>query len=99
VVFDDGVELHFEEEGVELHSALPAPLEAWRRRSIAGMLMTGIALGLREALEPKREQAAIVADAPGDPPGSQAVEVNVDADRPAESVLVLRPWLLRQGDQ
>ena len=96
VISDDGVELHFEEEGTELHTALPAPIEAWRRRSLAGMLLTGIAFGLREALEPKPQEAAIVADAPGEPPGDKAVEVNVDSVRPAESVMVIRPWLLRQ---
>jgi hypothetical protein len=96
VISDDGVELHFEEEGTELHTALPGRLEAWRRRSVTGMLLTGIALGLREALEPKREEAAIMTEAPGEPPGDKALEVNVDSSRPAESVMVIRPWLLRE---
>ena len=60
------------------------------------MLLTGIALGLREALEPKRDEAAIMVEAPGEPPGDKALEVNVDSTRPAESVMVIRPWLLRE---
>jgi hypothetical protein len=98
VIFDDdGVELHFEEEGTELHTALPSPIERWRRRSVTGMLLTGIALGLREALEPKRDEPAIMAEAPGEPPGDKALDVSVDTDRPNESVLVIRPWLLRDN--
>ena len=93
---DDGVELHFEEEGTELHTALPPRLEAWRRRSATGILLTGIALGLREALEPKLDPPAIIMEAPGEPPGDRALEAEVDRDRPDESVLVIRPWLLRE---
>ena len=92
---DDGVELHFEEEGTELHTALPRAVESWRRRSVTGMLLTGIAFGLREALEPNPDKPPIIAEAPGEPPGDKAFDLNVDTDRPAESVVLVRPWLLR----
>jgi hypothetical protein len=96
VLFDDeGVELHFEEEGTELHTALPRAVEAWRRRSVTGLLLTGIAFGLREVLDPQPEKAAIIAEVPGEPPGDKALDVNVDSTRPAESVVLVRPWLLR----
>jgi hypothetical protein len=92
---DDEVELHFEEEGTEIHTALPRAVEAWRRRSVTGLLLTGIAFGLREALEPNPDKPAIVADVPGEPPGDKALDVNVDTTHPPESVVLVRPWLLR----
>ncbi|HLK44060.1 MAG TPA: hypothetical protein VKV34_12015 [Thermoleophilia bacterium] len=97
-VDDDGVELHFEEEGTEFHTALPRAVEAWRRRSVTGLLLTGIAFGLREALEPNPDKPAIVAEIPGEPEGDKAFDVNVDTIRPAESVVLVRPWLLRDPE-
>jgi hypothetical protein len=95
---NDEVELHFEEEEAEYRTALPRAVEAWRRRSVTGVLLTGIALGLREVLEPKKDQPAIVAEVPGEPPGEKALDVSVDTIRPAESVVLVRPWLLQEPE-
>lgn len=79
------------------HNALPTWLDTWRRRSATGAVLSGIAFGLRQALEPDREEPAIVAPAPGAPPGPQRLELYLDHDRPEETWAVVRPWLATQG--
>jgi hypothetical protein len=75
-------------------NALPPWLESWRRRSATGAVLTGIAFGVRDALEPDRESPAIVVPAPGAPPGPQTLELHLDDDRPEEAWAVVRPWLV-----
>lgn len=103
----DGVELHLDPElpdpldlpdGVILRTALPPRVESWRRRSASGAILTGIALGLRQVLEPRREEPAIVAQVSGDPVGDLPVEAHLDGIKPANSVVTIRPWLLDDGD-
>jgi hypothetical protein len=77
------------------HTALPPKFEAWRRRSATGAILTGFALGLQEALEPKREEPAIVVQTSGDPPQDLPVESDFEYRRPRKSVVHIRPWLLR----
>lgn len=87
------------DEGAGNHTALPARVEAWRRRTATGALLTGIARGLGQVFEPEREQPAIVAEAPGEPLGPpRPVEAVLDPDDPAASSLVVRRWLMEQRD-
>jgi hypothetical protein len=87
------------EEGAGSHTALPAPVEAWRRRTATGALLTGIARGFGEVFEPEREQPAIVAPAPGEPMGPpRPVEAVLDPDDPSASTLVVRRWLMEGED-
>jgi hypothetical protein len=93
----DGFELHVEpvsDASAELHTALPPRIESWRRRSAMGAILTGFALGLREALEPEREEPAIVAQVSGEPVGDLPVQAQLDEVSPRESVVTIRPWLL-----
>jgi hypothetical protein len=77
---------------------LPATrIEGWRRRSATGAILTGIALGLQEVFEPKRDQPSIVVQTSGDPPSDLPVEADFEFRRPRQSVVNIRPWLL-QGD-
>jgi hypothetical protein len=79
----------------ELRTALPPALEDWRRRSATGAILTGIAFGLRQALELPKEDPAIVVEAPGEPPGPpQPMELHMDPDRPEETWVIVRPWLI-----
>jgi hypothetical protein len=79
----------------ELRTALPPAIEEWRRRSATGAILTGIAFGLRQALEEPRDEPAIVVEAPGEPPGPpQPMELHMDPDRPEETWVIVRPWLL-----
>jgi hypothetical protein len=80
-------------------TALPPKMEAWRRRSATGAILTGFAFGLREVFEPEREEPAIVQQVPGEPPGDLPVEAHLDGTRPDESVVTIRPWLLTADDE
>jgi hypothetical protein len=97
----DGMELHVEsidEDGSEegAHTALPPRVESWRRRSVTGAVLTGFAFGLREALEPERQEAPIIVQVSGDPVGDLPVEAQLDDLHPSESVVTVRRWLLRE---
>ena len=78
----------------EPHTALPAKVEAWRKRSAAGAILTGFALGLQEALEVHRDEPSIVVQTSGDPPDDLPVEADFEYGRPRQSVVSIRPWLL-----
>ncbi|HLI24105.1 MAG TPA: hypothetical protein VKU91_04060 [Acidimicrobiales bacterium] len=80
-------------------TALPPRLESWRRRSAAGAILTGFAMGLKEALEPQRQEPSIVMETSGDPPGDLPVEAEVDQIRPADNVVKIRPWLLADDEE
>ncbi len=78
-------------------TALPPKLEAWRRRSAAGAILTGFALGLQEALEKRKEDPSIVMETSGEPPKDLPVEAEFEYGRPKQSVVQIRPWLLSEG--
>ncbi len=78
----------------EYHTALPPKIEAWRKRSAAGAILTGFALGLQEALETKRQEPGIMVQTSGDPPRDLPVEADFEYGRPRQSVVSIRPWLL-----
>lgn len=69
-------------------------VDRFRTSTFPGAILNGIALGLREVLEPpKREDAPLIAEAPGDPPDPRHVETNLNPDDPAASSVTVRPWL------
>jgi hypothetical protein len=69
-------------------------VQAWRKRTATGAVLTGIALGLQEALEGRdRDEPPIVIDAPGDPPRLEPLQVFFDEDSPQHTFVVVRPWL------
>lgn len=70
--------------------------ERWRRRSATGAVLTAVALGLREALEPKREEPGIVMPAPED--DFEPVDLFLDPDSPEGTWVIIRPWLLNGGE-
>ncbi|HEX6394007.1 MAG TPA: hypothetical protein VFZ97_11230 [Acidimicrobiales bacterium] len=79
------------------HTALPPKVEAWRRRSATGAVLTGFAFGLQQVFEP-REQPAIIMETSGDPPKDLPVDADLEYGRPRHSVVSIRPWLF-QDDQ
>lgn len=81
------------------HTALPPKVEAWRKRSAAGAILTGFALGLQQALETKREDPSIVVQTSGEPPDDLPVEADFEYGRPRQSVVNIRPWLLNDRDK
>jgi len=69
--------------------------DSWRRRSATGAVLTAIVLGLREALEDKGEDEAIVQyvdDVTGPPTG---LDLHLEWGSPQDTWVVVRPWLLR----
>lgn len=64
------------------------------RPGIGRALITGIALGLREVLDPRpRDKIAVEQDAPGEPAEPQRLEVHLDRGDPRESYAIYRPEL------
>jgi hypothetical protein len=97
----DGMELRLDPEpdaNGEIHTALPPRMESWRRRSVAGVLLTGFGLGLKEVFEPQREEAAVVMEASGEPPTDLCVEADLGGILPSDKVVKIRPWLLAPPD-
>jgi hypothetical protein len=93
----DGMEFHLDagpDADGELHTALPPRMESWRRRSVAGVLLTGFGLGLKEVFEAPREEAAVVMEASGEPPTDLSVEADLGGILPSDKVVKIRPWLL-----
>jgi len=70
----------------------PLRFHHWMKRSAAGAVLSGIALGLQQALEPKRELPAFVMEAPGEPDDPDApIVLHFDPDDPTKTVAVIRP--------
>ena len=70
----------------------PLRFQHWRKRSATGAVLSGIALGLQQALEPKRELPAFVMEAPGEPEDPDApITLHFDPDDPTKTVAVIRP--------
>jgi hypothetical protein len=78
----------------DYRTALPPRVEAWRRRSATGAILTGIALGLQDALETKKDEPSIVVQTSGDPPQDLPIDADFEYRRPRDSVVNIRPWLL-----
>jgi hypothetical protein len=69
--------------------------ERIRKHSVAGVMMSGIALGLQEALGPVKQETAVVFDVSGEPPGPPGpIEVQIDFEHPERTVAIIRPWLI-----
>ena len=65
--------------------------QRWMKRSATGAILSGIALGLQQALEPKRELPAFVMEAPGEPEDPDApITLHFDPDDPTKTVAVIR---------
>jgi len=69
----------------------PLRFHRWMKRSATGAVLSGIALGLQQALEGRREQPAFVMEAPGEPEDPDApITLHFDPDDPTRTVAVVR---------
>ena len=69
----------------------PLRFNKWMKRSATGAVLSGIALGLQEALTIKKEQPAFVMEAPGEPEDDEApIQLRFDPDDPANTVAIIR---------
>ena len=93
VVLEDDED--YTDEGPEdvVEHAQPAPIERFRRTSVGAALAAGL-LGLRDVLEPpKDETPAIVEDWAGGEPFNDPIVLRLDPDHPEDSIVMVRPWL------
>ena len=69
----------------------PLPFQRWIKRSASGAVLTGIALGLQQVYQPRRELPAFVMEAPGEPEDPNApISLHFDPDDPTKTVAVIR---------
>jgi 4'-phosphopantetheinyl transferase len=69
------------------------PIDKFRGTAVGSVLAAGL-LGLRDALEPAREEeVAIVQDYAGAPPFTDPIVLRLDPDHPEDSIVMVRPWL------
>ena len=70
----------------------PLRFNRWMKRSATGAMMTGISLGLREALENKKNEPALMIEASGRPEDpDHPIRLEFDPDNPADTVAFIRP--------
>ncbi len=80
----------------EVGRAEPAPIEKFHRTPV-GMVFAAGLLGLRDVLEPpKDETPAIVEDWAGGEPFNDPMVLRLDPDHPEDSIVMVRPWLKSQ---
>jgi hypothetical protein len=78
--------------------AEPAPIERFHRSAIGTALAAGM-FGLRDVLEPpKDETPAIVEDWAGGEPFSDPIVLRLDPDHPEDSIVMIRPRLMRRPE-
>ena len=79
----------------EAAPAVPEHHKPSFRDGLGGKMLAASMRGLAEAIYGPKEEPAIVIEASGDPPGDEGLDVRLDPDHPEQSVVVVRPWLLR----
>ena len=71
----------------------PRPIDKFRGTAVGSVLAAGL-LGLRDALEPPRDdKVAIVQEYAGDPPFKDPLVLRLDPEHPEDSIVMVRPWL------
>jgi hypothetical protein len=69
----------------------PLRFNRWMKRSATGAVMTGIAVGLQQALELPKQEPAFVITASGEPEDpDKPIDLRFDPDSPADTVAVIR---------
>ncbi len=69
----------------------PLRFNSWMKRSATGAVMTGIAVGLQQALELPRQEPAFVIEASGEPEDpNRPIDLRFDPDSPADTVAIIR---------
>ncbi len=78
----------------------PLRFNSWRKRSAAGVVMSGIAVGLQQALELPRQEPAFVIEASGEPEDpNRPIDLKFDPDSPADTVAIIRRPPVAEGPE
>jgi hypothetical protein len=73
-------------------------LPTWRKGPVAAQFLAASMIAIGDAIYGPREEPAIIVQAPGEPPGDEGFDVQLDPEKPDESVILVRPWLLRHHE-
>jgi phosphopantetheinyl transferase len=74
------------------------PIDKFRATAVGSVFAAGM-LGLRDALEPEKdEKVAIVQDFSGAPPFTDPIVMRLDPEHPEDSIVMVRPWLRNPPD-
>ena len=78
----------------------PAPTRPVDRfaRTTAGLVVSASLLGLRDVLEGPRDEPPVIAEFSGAPPTPGALSMRLDPDNASDSIILVRPWLLRGNE-
>lgn len=69
----------------------PLRFNRWMKRSTTGAVLTGVTIGLQQALEKRDQRPAFVIEAPGEPEDDEPlVRLQFDPDNPSKTVAVVR---------
>ena len=69
----------------------PLRFNNWMKRSATGAVMTGIAVGLQQALQLPRQEPAFVIEASGEPHDpNRPIDLHFDPDSPSDTVAIIR---------
>jgi hypothetical protein len=68
----------------------PLRFNHWMKRSATGAVLTGIAIGLQQALEAPRQQPAFVIEASDVPDPDGPIDLRFDPDDPSATVAIIR---------
>lgn len=69
----------------------PLRFSNWMKRSATGAVMTGIAVGLKEALQPQRKEVPFVIESREDPDDEdKPIDLHFDPDSPEATVAIIR---------
>ena len=69
----------------------PLRFSNWMKRSATGAVMTGIAVGLKEALQPQRKEVPFVIESRDDPDDQdKPIDLHFDPDSPEATVAIIR---------
>jgi phosphopantetheinyl transferase len=69
------------------------PIDKFRTTAVGSVFAAGM-LGLRDVLEPERDdKVAIVQDYAGAPPFTDPIVMRLDPEHPEDSIVMVRPWL------
>jgi hypothetical protein len=69
----------------------PLRFNKWMKRSATGAVLTGITMGLRQALEPTKKEPAFMVEASGQPEDpDNPIRLQFDPDSPEDTVAYIR---------
>ena len=69
----------------------PLRFSNWMKRSATGAVMTGIAVGLKEALQSKTKEVPFVIESRGEPDDpDKPIDLRFDPDSPEDTVAIIR---------